>query len=523
MKRKRSSEFYLVIIIVAILIIAISAIIFSRYLEDRTRSTVEVSSYIGLESSAPSTRPADEVTPTTVAPTTTSRDTVSSNANDILQLLSQSVNNPEQIEVIYEQFTDSQIDGVSLEEYQIYISLLSEVIGTNIQAYSTMSYSEEQALKNSVLSHDENYASFLNNASFHWLEYRVAEDIERMPMVVSVDDSNSSYLSSEWIRGSMELKNYTDLYFAALFNNNFETLYNLTYSASLDDDVRLEKTNELLAFYDNYVTIAGVSEVMISSIRLDEITYRIPLSTNLPSLNNWVNLETDASAEREVNEDVRFDSGAARENYHEVTIYKRGDRFIPVDAIPSNAWKYDAVAYDGEDARFAVGDTITLGELVSDLSWPKEQEAYVISYADGSQDDYFRLKYNDVELVVEFVNNVEASDISNETEIRLIGYVLVSDRYSVAGQYQIGMNLRTLLSHYLYIDVLNYSYEDDDSNTVELRLDEGNRVVRIVVRDRDYARNIELYGTDDVYAVDLFENVTIETTPSETTSSTGTN
>ena len=63
MNKRVARDAYFLIVIVAIAVLAISAFIFTRYLEDQTRQSVEVSTFLSTETSKP--KPSNQADQTT--------------------------------------------------------------------------------------------------------------------------------------------------------------------------------------------------------------------------------------------------------------------------------------------------------------------------------------------------------------------------------------------------------------------------------------------------------------------------
>ncbi len=540
MKRKRSSESYLALVIAAVLVLTIAAIFFSRYLEDRTQRNVEVSSFYGLENTSVTSTQGTAQRQSTTTGNQPVNTALSSSANDILQLISQSINNPDHVEIIFEQFTNQQVDDISLDEYRNYISLLTDIVGTKIESYSTMSYSDRESIRYDMLEHSDNYETFLNNASFHWLEYRQDEELARIPILISQDSNSFSYLSSEWVRGSMRVRNYADLYFKAIFEDNFESFINFTYSTLVDDAVRLEKANALLTIYDDHVNVNAANNTMISSIRMDAVTYRIPMNSRpfdrnadlgsraVASPTPTATNESEESAENNAEDitpasevETTTSSTNASENlgYHEVTVYQDVDSFIVEDVVANDAWKYDAVIYREETPIFSLGESVSLAQIQNELGEASSQEIISLILADSVVQDYYHLSFPSIDLYIEIDSQVE--EFTDNTEARILGFDLLDDTYTLAGEYFVGQSIRSLLSHYLYIDTLQYRYTNDSNEqSVIMEVNGQSQVNMIRAQDQTLASNLSLYSSTVSDSEDLFENITTTTTTEPTTSET---
>ena len=555
MKRKRSGISYLLIALVAIIVIAVSATIFSSYIDEQTRSTVELSSFIALESS--NTSRDGEVSENTDSENTIfDSSVVSSTANDILQLLSQSVNaeDQEQVELVYHQFTKEQLDGISLEEYQNYISLLKEVINSKVISYSTMSYTEASEVARSMRMHSNAYEEFLKTASYHKLEYLDKNNkAATLTIILSKDEEDKTYLSNKWVRGSLELRNFSGLYFSAVREKNFEILHRLTYSNTLDSDIRLQKTKQLMSFYEKYIDVNKISNQEVISLRMDEIRFALPLKnekdkidlsekvvansdaeerSDITTVTSESVLETRSEGEEslaneieELNNSKFSYDGDSEYTFHEVSIYKNENNFTSIDVVPSDAWKYDAIALKNDGEILRVGDLINVSELYRKFAWPKEQVK--ISFGENPEEPrpYYRLVFADLEVFLQAIDKAGSEGkITASTQFKIVGFVLKNSKYNLAGEYFLNKSIDNLMETYLYIDALGFTYQDDENNEVKIILDDSQIVKSIEVKSSDLLNNLVLYKKSES-VVDLFEaeKETIENTnKNESTTKTST-
>lgn len=276
MNKKFARHVYLLIIIAAIAVLAASAFFFTRYLEKQTRDKPEISTFISPETQQPS----QSVNGLKPSPTAAASEAISgfSSANDILQRISESVNASGNEESNYYAYRRGQLDDISPEEYQLYIKLLKDIMQAKIESYSTMTYSERKSTIAAILEHDPQLEPFLENAGFHWLEYRQFNATKRLPIILSRNEQGQTYLSRDWVKSCLELRNFSSLYFGALLDQNFEAVRKLTHSLDNDPDILKQKTEYLMDFYREHAAVKEIGTAQIISLRLDAVTFAIPLN-----------------------------------------------------------------------------------------------------------------------------------------------------------------------------------------------------------------------------------------------------
>lgn len=275
MNRKFARHVYLLIVAAAVAVLALSAYFFTRYLEKQRREIPEISTYLSLETVQTTEPPAEAK----ASPTPAAAESIpgSSSANEILQRLCESINDVNSSQDNYHAFARGQLDDISLEEYQLYVKLLQNILRGRVNSYSTMTYSERRLTMASMLEHDPDLAAFLDNASFHWLEYRAAGEERRMPILLSRNEQGKSYLSREWLKSCLELRNFASLYFGAIREQNFDAVQRLVYSQDKDKTVLKQKTDRLLDFYAETVIPKDIGAAEVISLRMDSLTFALPL------------------------------------------------------------------------------------------------------------------------------------------------------------------------------------------------------------------------------------------------------
>lgn len=496
MERRWGKNTFSILIVIAVSVLAIFAYALTRYLEDKTKQSTEVSAFVSSSKEVPSISPTKSSgggNPNQATPTP-------SPTSNILQLLIESVNNVGRVEENYKRFRQDQIDNISLEEFQLYVNLLHDLVGQNIETYLLMSHSEKQQTVNSILEHDPGHAEFLDKAVFYWLEYHQDDKVERLPIILSKNKNGETYLSRTWVRSCLELRNFASLYFSVLTDQNEDALYHLVYADSDDETVRLAKTQNLLEFYKDYVKAETVGPDRIVSVRMDQIQFRIPMEGANWDTNREVSLppdkingptiaspttteETgeseDATGNENPSETPTTEPIPAKNQYHSVTIYKRDNDFIVVDSIPSDTWKVNAELEIGRDKTLKLGLAHNLEDWISYLGKPQAVYSFTMTNRTNQVKDFVRLQFMGYELVLSSTEAKENGSWILE-EIKIYDSLM-----TLAGRYKPGQSLRSLYQEYLYMDTLDYQYTTFTGERVEFKL-KKNRISEIVVRSLDF-------------------------------------
>lgn len=529
MNKRVARDAYFLIVIVAIAVLAISAFIFTRYLEDQTRQSVEVSTFLSTETSKP--KPSNQADQTT---TGTSQSIIgTSYANEILQLLAESINEESQIETNYHEFRRGQLDDISLEEYQLYTRLLRDSIQQDVESYASMTYSERKTTSASMLQHDKQYADFLETASFHWLEFHREDELMRFPVLLSQNEDGQSYLSREWVRACLELKNFSTLYFGAFLEQNFEAALRLTYSLSDSEVMRAQKTQSLMDYYSSTIQAKTIGSPEIVSLRMDSITFRIPIlgeprdpaqpvvattttiateptsteSSSSASASDVVPSETEAGSEVQTTAEPSSTPTASDSTsietevttstsvttteeipgprYHIVTIYKNNGNFVPVDAVPAANWQTAKTVTARGQRMLEVSAKYSSEQLRDLLGMPREQFRFTLSTGEFEKEEYIRLVFEDAELIVFPMPNLQ--DV-----YELKSVTLLSNRFSLGDTFRIGQSLDQLLEIYLYMDTISFNYTDLNNNNVQLTLDEKQTISQIYIMNNEYRSDVLL-------------------------------
>ncbi len=529
MNKRINRDSYVLIVIIAVAVLAVSSFVFTKYLEDQTLKTVEASTYLSL----PSTSQSQVVRVEETTTATTQAVPGVSSANEILQLLAESVNDENQIEANFRKFRNGQLEDNSLEEYQLYVRLLKAIFGQKIESYSTMSYTERMSTIEEMQAHDPTNETFLRTASFHWLESRDSSgDVNRIPILLSQDAEGQSYLSREWVRSCLELRNYATLYFGAVLEENTEAVERLTYSLSSDRDILQQKTSALLNYYRNTVQAAEVGSAEIISLRMDQITFRIPIhgqvrNESLPVEATALTTAIPESSESEelVSNSVKqlptTSGGASPEatpapsepsetttipseepvpnetRYHEVTIFKRNGAFIAQDVVPATNWLLERPVMQNGEPILALRTDYSVADVSRLFGFPERQLHFTSSGGDGQSADYLRLVYPDLELVL-------TPSAVTEDQYTLLAIKLTTQRYSL-GDFRVGTSLQRLYQTYLYMDTLQFRYVDEAGNTVYLTLGDTQQISQIEIQDEEYRADLLLQeqGPDEEVEVIL--------------------
>lgn len=578
MNRRFDRHIYLLIVAAAIAVLALSAFFFTRYLEKQTKEIPEVSSFVALETSPPTVANRMRVTPTTVPQEAI---TGTSSANEILQKLTESINNPQSSPDNYRAFKRGQLDGISLEEYQLYVKLLKDIMRGRVETYSSMTYSERKSTTASILEHDPMLEAFLKDAGFYWLEYKRMSEQLRLPILLSKNNKGQVFLSREWVKSCLELRNFSSLYFGALVDQNEEAVERLTYSLSPDPSIRGQKTDHLMDYYRDVIKAEEIGVADIISLRLDAVTFAIPIkgtdrdlsipvaaqttATSAAATTTSAALEkTEASSasdsETAANElagngeteTLAETSGeTADETAGEALTEASGETTKATAAKPSvsvsAALKHTAaekentegpavhyvtiykrsgnfIAVDGVPATDWRTPAIIQKDGVAAAAVGESLTGDALIERFGMPQGQYKFRFIGKAASAEafyrlIFPHVEliVSQKDPQGALRIESIILRKPAYTAAQHYRIGETLEDLLRTYLYIDTLGYTYYDQGGNQVRMYLNERLQVKMIVMETPAYRAELLLQEKGDETPATLLKP---KPTPTPTVSNT---
>ena len=487
----------IVIIILVIVVIALSVRFFSQYLNDSPEPTNNnVNSYVVSQSSIRPPLISDETVAAaeTVAPEVNQETTPSVNGNigtvqignglqvnELLDILISAMNSPSEYEEYYRRIPSAQLDQLALEEFGQYLNLLRKGIGGTVNSYSTMSLEYVRSVKEEMMKHGDEATMFAESSTFHWLERNDADgETRRFAILIQADQNGTPYLSRDYILAGLDLYAFTRLYYQVVEKGDVAALSELIYTDIDDDAIRKEKAERTIEYYDNYVQ-GSIDDYRIVGVRMDQLT----LAQMVQSQESTEDLDGNVSPgggmtlptmERPSNNSgptpsprPRSEAGgtASQMTQRYVSIVREGRSFYIYDAIPEQGLSDVRIMQD-RNVRLILGDIYSQFQLEGYLGELESVRGHRLSKPYYDRDMLIELVWRDK------VMTLLSSDYDMETlegTGELIGIRNRDPGFMLGDTFFIGMTLHELADEFMFINVRNYSWVDEDMTLNRLLFD----------------------------------------------------
>lgn len=371
------------------------------------------------------------------------------------------------VQAIYDSIPIYQLNGLTYEEFSTYTALLASLSGDRLDTFSPMTTSERENIQDQMSRRSYTFHDIAFNSNFFWLERSAATDATlRVPFPVQWSIQNEPYLSRTWINGCVDLYAYGRYYLGVLKTNDAEQLSWLLPDQAQQPAIRLEKAKRLLSFYSQY-DVDFDRDVKVTSLRMDELTLRIELSS-LPS-------EVQAGAYLKLNRDMN--------------IISRGEnRYRVVDFVPQALTDADFTVRHYGEAIFAAGDYVKSSDIYAKWGRPQREASQAlpawINYDGNAQ--LIDVFYPGMTLQVIGIQYTGDEKPGWEGFVR--SAVLYSPAEQTAAGVHPGMSYADLMARYPFIDVLDFTMRDQ-TRELYVGLNDQLGVYDVRVTDRRFDRN----------------------------------
>lgn len=450
--RRNGRSIIVIIIVLVIVVIVLSVRFFSQYLNDAPEPTNDVNSYVVSE---PSIRPpliSDGNDAADVTAANQEEETVQTGGietvqvgsglrtNELLDLIIAAMNAPGDYEEYYRRIPASQLDGLALEEFSQYLNLLRRGIGGNVDSYSTMSLEYVRSIREDMQTHGDEAAAYAEVSTFNWLERNSADgETRRFALVLQMDQNGTPYLSRDYILASLDLFAFTRLYYQVVEKGDVAALSELVYTDIDDDAIRREKAERTIAYYDEFVQ-GSFDDYRIVSVRMDQLV--LAQMTAAPS---GTARDSEGAA-----------AGQTTQRY--VSVVRQGRNFHVYDAVPDPGLSDVRILQD-RNVRLILGDIYSQKQLEGYLGDLVAVRAFAMTKPYQQADMLIELVWNDKVLTL------LSSDYDTETLQGTGELVAIQNRdpgYSLGDTFRIGMTLEELSEEFLFINVRNYTWIDNE-------------------------------------------------------------
>lgn len=499
--RRNDRSIIVIIIVLVILVIVLSVRFFSQYLNDAPEPTHDVNSYVV---SQPSIRPPLISDENEAADATAARQEEGETAetgggiesvhvgsglrtNELLDLIIAAMNAPADYEEFYRRIPASQLDGLALEEFGQYLNLLRKGIGGNVDSYSTMSLEYVRSIVEDMQTHGEEAAAYADVSTFNWLERNSADgETRRFALVLQMDQNGTPYLSRDYILASLDLFAFTRLYYQVIEKGDVAALSELVYTDIDDDAIRREKAERTIEYYDRYV-LGGFDDYRIVSVRMDQL-----ILAQMAAAPSASGLDAGGAA-----------SGQTSQRY--VSVVRQGRNFYVYDAIPDPGLSDVRIMQD-RNVRLILGDIYSQKQLEGYLGALEAVRAFAMTRP-----------YHDADMLIELVwgdkvLTLLSSDYDTETLEGTGELVAIRNRdpgFALGDTFRIGMTLHDLAEAFLFINVRNYTWADDEMTLNRLLFEGESETVAEINQANHTMTQVESTKGDPLNVSTLDEAVEI--------------
>lgn len=176
---------------------------------------------------------------------------------EIIRLIADTVNNPDNLSDSYSEIPEKQQSGVSYSYFKAYTDIIRRLSKGNgtITSFRILSDDEKDLLLSSYItdsSLDSSYWDKYGNIDIAELIYTKVEH-DPVYVVVDVDSNGVASLSNSWISDTINIYNYAEHYFDMLDEQNVDGVFTLIKpgyeSIGYSDEVIYSKAEALVNYY----------------------------------------------------------------------------------------------------------------------------------------------------------------------------------------------------------------------------------------------------------------------------------
>ena len=327
-------------------------------------------------------------------------------------------------EDIYRSIPKSQLDGLSLEQFQAYTRLIADCLSSQPSAFVPVLSTEKQLMLEGEGAKQAFWQDKLELSDFYWIESpRTPDTGERLAIAIQKRD-DMPYLDATWITACLDLFHYAQIYVQGIHENNRRLVGSMLYSYLSDQTVRERKARLVIEQAVRYPTANKLAR-QITSLRPDRLRFSLLHGT-------------DASEKEQHPEDAHVDCIALDMQHYLV---------------------YDAVQTDPEKSYAQLWTTSRYERKKPDLTEDKRDGALTDSRL--SQSEPISAFWQEIDIQSQLALSLDDQVRSPELT-RYLGPVLSITRSDAKGE--VGSEVLPRFLHVRYehavITLVDYTYED---------------------------------------------------------------
>ncbi len=370
-------------------------------------------------------------------------------ANQLMQKLIDASSNRASTMEVYQSIPSTQLDDLSFESFDQYISALRKVMNQSELSFWPMSSDERSATQKTIIRISDDLAKKTETAAFYWVK-PLSGTAKKLPIFLAKNAEGSYYLSGPWIRSCLSIYNYGKFYFSTVRNEDTESLGAIVTSGSNDQEVRTLKAKRTLSYY-RQVLFGQMDAYEILTWRMDLMIIRQKI---LPQYNG-------KSGAQYINKYEELDLGLGPQLSNTRLVYviatAEGEYQVR-DLIPHDFKTEDFRVLLKNEYTLMPGDLVSSESLINAFGQILSMKVTNNSSSVANNASY-TLLFNNAHLLLK---NVSFDGENNFTAV-LDNITLLSAAYPIeASSLHVGQNVDDLLRVYPFLDM--YSYVAVDQN-----------------------------------------------------------
>ena len=194
-------------------------------------------------------------------------------AHELVQKVADAVRNGNDTEMAYKSIPAKQLDGVTLDQFQQYITFLRRGVAGDVTSFAQMSEEEVAEIRAKILERLPEQQALVDGLQGFWLYYQVVGRIEeKFGIFVQAPAEGVPSLSGEWIRKILDFKDFSGLYFNAIYTSDEDTMTVLYEPVGLSKDILYLRAERIIDFYQNNISTRSI-DFRLAYARIDGIAF----------------------------------------------------------------------------------------------------------------------------------------------------------------------------------------------------------------------------------------------------------
>ncbi len=249
--------------------------------------------------------------------------TTNNTDNQLLQNMLDVINSKSSPEEMFQYLNEEQLNGLTLAELSQYLQYMRRSVDYKYSSFYKLSERDRQSIESDILNNQPAYKEYLSKLDFYFFEsdsvpmtkendlsssesskkmISVTDDVirknngesnisdstdsnvidsdgvknknESIRILLALErrDDNTYVLPTKYIRDTIDLYSYANLYFSAIRNKDTSTLKQLLFSESNDESILEKKATETVEYYKETVS-GNFSSYKISVFRPEAICF----------------------------------------------------------------------------------------------------------------------------------------------------------------------------------------------------------------------------------------------------------